>query len=60
LPARGRANDFKEAAEKTIVLAADDVITDVITIGSSLDECSMVLKLAGASKVACITIAGTG
>jgi ComF family protein len=41
--------------EKTIVL-----VDDVMTTGSTLDECSMVLKLAGASKVVCITIASTG
>ncbi|GHV29561.1 phosphoribosyltransferase [Clostridia bacterium] len=51
------AYDLKEpgiAKGKTILL-----IDDIVTTGSTLNECARILKLDGASKVLCATIAAT-
>ncbi|GHU86318.1 hypothetical protein FACS1894198_5970 [Clostridia bacterium] len=51
------AYDLKEsgiAKGKTILL-----IDDIVTTGSTLNECSRILRLDGASKVLCATIAAT-
>jgi ComF family protein len=44
----------EDLSRKTIVL-----VDDVMTTGSTIDECSRILKMYDAKKVVCLTIAST-